>query len=197
LVRWNARTVPLLSRRRRGPQQQRARPQFGLAPAAHPLSDQRALVLSHRPADLQPQLIVGILAHRPVQNLDLAAVPAQLLDEEHLVDIAAGQPVGRGDHHQVNLGQRRVIPQAVQAGRPRLAPLSPSSRYTCRSSSVQPRSVTAATSRSSCCSRSAPGLGGSSRPARPPRHPSGTSCALGPTGRVSSSCAAVQRTSSW
>ena len=107
--------VQPVTERRRGPGQQRARPQLGLAPAAHPLGDQRALVLSHRPTDLQQQLIVRILAHRPVQKLDLAAVPAQLVDEQHLVDIVAGQPVGRGDHHQVNLGQRRVIPQAVQA----------------------------------------------------------------------------------
>jgi hypothetical protein len=107
--------VQPVAERRRGPRQQRASPQLRLTAAAHPLGDQRALVLSHRPADLQQQLIVGILAHRPVQKLDLAAVPAQLVQQQHLVDIVAGQPVGRGDHHQVNLGQRRVISQAVQA----------------------------------------------------------------------------------
>jgi hypothetical protein len=28
----------------------------------------------------------------------------------------AGRPVGRGDHDQVELGQRRLIPQTIQAG---------------------------------------------------------------------------------
>jgi hypothetical protein len=57
---------------------------------------------------------VGILAHGPIQKLHLAAVAAQLVDEQHLVDVVAGQPVGRGDQHQVKLGHRRVVPQAVQ-----------------------------------------------------------------------------------
>ena len=39
----------------------------------------------------------------------------KLVQQQHLVDIVAGQPVGRGDHDQIELGQRRMIPQAVQA----------------------------------------------------------------------------------
>jgi hypothetical protein len=46
--------------RRRGPRQQRARPQPGLPPAAHPLGDQRPLVFRDRPADLQQQLVVRV-----------------------------------------------------------------------------------------------------------------------------------------
>jgi hypothetical protein len=42
-------------------------------------------------------------------------VPAELVQQQHLVDVVAGQPVGGGDHDQVELGQRRVITQAVQA----------------------------------------------------------------------------------
>jgi hypothetical protein len=42
-------------------------------------------------------------------------MPAQLVDEEDLVDVVAGQPVGCGDQHQVKLGQRRLVPQPVQA----------------------------------------------------------------------------------
>jgi hypothetical protein len=63
----------------------------------------------------QQQLVVGIVAHRPVQELHLAAVPAELVQQQHLVDVVAGQPVGCDDHDQVELGQRRVIPQPVQA----------------------------------------------------------------------------------
>ncbi len=101
--------------RRAGPRQQRARLQLGLPPAAHPLSNQRALVLRDRSADLQQQLVVRIGAHRPVQELHLAAVTGQLIDQQHLVDIVAGQPVRRGDQDQVQLGQRRMVSQPIQA----------------------------------------------------------------------------------
>ena len=100
--------------RRRGPRQQRARPQLGLPPAAHPLGDQRPLVLRDRPADLQQQLVVRVGAHRPVQELHLAAVAGQLVDQQHLMDVVAGQPVRRGHQDHVQLGQRRVIAQPVQ-----------------------------------------------------------------------------------
>ena len=106
--------VQAVAKRRRGPRQQRARPQLGLPPAAHPLGDQRALILRDRPADLQQQLIMGILAHRPVQELHLAAAPGKLIDQQHLVDIVARQPVRRGDQDQVQIGQRRMVPQPVQ-----------------------------------------------------------------------------------
>ena len=100
--------------RRRGPRQQRARPQLGLPPAAHPLGDQRPLVFRDRAADLQQQLVVRVGAHRPVQELDLAAAGGQLVNQQHLVDVVAGQPVRRGHQHQVKLGQRRVIAEPVQ-----------------------------------------------------------------------------------
>jgi len=72
-------------------------------------------VLRDRPADLQQQLIVRIGAHRPVQELHLAAAGGQLLDQQHLMDVVAGQPVRRGHHDDVQLGQRRMIAQPVQA----------------------------------------------------------------------------------
>jgi hypothetical protein len=55
-----------------------------------------------------------IRAHRPVQELHLAAASGQLIDQQHLVDIIARQPIRRRDQHQVQVGQRRVIPQPVQ-----------------------------------------------------------------------------------
>jgi hypothetical protein len=81
----------------------------------HPLGDQRPLVLGHRPADLQQQLVVRVLAHRPVQELHPAALPGQLLDQQHLADIIAGQPVRRRHQDNLQIGQRRVIPQPAQA----------------------------------------------------------------------------------
>jgi len=106
--------IQTVAERRRGPRQQCARPQPGLPAAAHPLRDQRSLVLGHRTADLQQQLVVRIGAHRPVQELHLAAMPGKLLDQQHLVDVVAGQPVRRGHQHNVKIGQRRMVTQPVQ-----------------------------------------------------------------------------------
>ncbi len=103
-----------VAERRPGPRQQRARPQPGMPPAPHPLGDQRPLVLGHRPADLQQQLVMRVIAHRPVQELHPAAVPGQLLDQQHLVDVVPGQPVRRRHQDSIQIGQRRVIPQPVQ-----------------------------------------------------------------------------------
>ena len=100
--------------RRRGPRQQRARPQPGLPSAAHPLGDQRPLILRDCPADLQQQLVVRVGAHRPARELHLAATGGQLLDQQHLVDVVAGQPVRRGHHDDVQIGQRRMIAEPVQ-----------------------------------------------------------------------------------
>ena len=106
--------VQAVPERRRGPRQQRARPQLGLPPATHPLGDQCPLVLRDRPADLQQQLVVRVGAHRPVQELHLAATGGQLVDQQHLMDVVAGQPVRRGHQDNVQLGQRRVIAEPVQ-----------------------------------------------------------------------------------
>jgi len=106
--------VQPVAEQRAGPRQQRARPQLGQPATPHPLGDQRALVLSHRPADLQQQLIVRILAHRTIQELHLAAVTGQFFDQQHLVDIVTGQPVRRGHQHNVQISHRRMITQPVQ-----------------------------------------------------------------------------------
>src|SRR5438034_8879235 len=54
------------------------------------------------------------LFRSPVQELHLAATAGQLLDQQHLMDVVAGQPVRRGHQDQVQLGQRRVIAEPVQ-----------------------------------------------------------------------------------
>ena len=99
--------------RGRGPRQQRARPQLRLPATAHPLGDQRPLILRDRAADLQQQLVMRVGAHRPVQELHPAAMAGQLLDQQHLVDVVAGQPVRRGHQDNIQLGQCRVIAQPV------------------------------------------------------------------------------------
>jgi hypothetical protein len=164
--------------------------------AAHPLGDQRALVLGHRPADLQQQLVVRVITHRPVQELHLAAVGGQLLDQQHLMDVVAGQPVRRGDHHHVQLGQRRMIAEPIQPRPPQAGaakaviavdmlvlqlPAAPGNRR------AQPVKAAARWS--------APGPGGWLRPAPTPPPASGTSSAI--SVRQGTPSRHTERTSSW
>src|SRR3954468_15003248 len=71
-----------------------------------------------RSADLQQQLVVRVLAHRPVEELDHRAMSLQFLDEQHLMHIVARQAVWRGDQDAVQPGARGGIAQSVQAGAP-------------------------------------------------------------------------------
>jgi len=66
-----------------------------------------------------------VIAHRPVQELHPAATGGQLLDQQHLVDIIAGQPVRRSNQHDVQISQRRVIPQPVQPRPPQAGAAKP------------------------------------------------------------------------
>lgn len=75
-------------------------------------------MLGHCAADLQQQLVVRILAHRPVEELDLSTVPLQLLDQEHLVRVVARQPVRRGDQDAVQPGARGGVAQVIEARTP-------------------------------------------------------------------------------
>ena len=55
-----------------------------------------------------------VSAHRPVQELRPAAAPGQLLEQKHLMDVVAGQPVRRGHQDHIKIGQCRMISQPVQ-----------------------------------------------------------------------------------
>ena len=50
------------------------------------------------------------------EELDAAAVGLQLLEQEGLVDVVAGQPVGVGQEDRVEGGHGRRLAEAVQAG---------------------------------------------------------------------------------
>src|SRR3954462_2054276 len=101
--------------RRLRPGQQDSGLKLAKTATAHPFRDQAALVLGHRAADLQQELVVWILAHRPVEGLDLAACGRDLLPEEHPMHIVAGQPVRGGDQDAIQLTHRRPISQPLQA----------------------------------------------------------------------------------
>ena len=91
-------------------------------PRRSALGDERALVLGHRPADLQEQLVLGIVGERPVGELDPAAVALQLLQEQHLMDIVARQSIRIGDEDAIELGQRGEVAKPVEAGPPQRGP---------------------------------------------------------------------------
>jgi hypothetical protein len=61
-----------------------------LAATSHPVGDQGAFILGHGTPDLEPELIVRLLTHGPVQERDLTASLGEFLDEEDLMDIVAG-----------------------------------------------------------------------------------------------------------
>ena len=113
---WIARPIRVRAIAVRGadPRQQRAGAQLGEPPAPHALGDQRALVLGDGAADLQQQMIVRVVAHRAVEELGGAAGLRPLLEEHHLVDVVAREPVGRGDQHAVDLAAPHGIAQAVE-----------------------------------------------------------------------------------
>lgn len=71
---------------------------------------------SARAADLQQQLVVRILAHRPVQKLDLAALLLELFEQHHLMDVIARQTVGGRQHQPVDKTLPDSVPQPIQAG---------------------------------------------------------------------------------
>jgi hypothetical protein len=58
--------------------------------------------------------------HDPVDEdeLDLAAVALQFLQEQDLMHVVAGQPVGVGDQDAVELGQGSEVAELVQAVSP-------------------------------------------------------------------------------
>jgi hypothetical protein len=116
-IAWSLGVNPVTVGRPR-PGQQDAGPQLAQAAAAHPLGDQRPLVLGHRPADLQQQLVVWILAHRPIEELDHRAISLQFFDQQHLMHVVARQPIRRGDQDAVQSGTRGDIAQAVQTRAP-------------------------------------------------------------------------------
>jgi hypothetical protein len=64
--------------------------------------------------DLEQELIVRVLAHRLVEELHGSAVPFQLLDEQHLMNIVAGEPIRRSDEDVVEPGIGRRIAQVIQ-----------------------------------------------------------------------------------
>src|SRR4051812_49613229 len=85
------------------------------ASSAGALQDLGALVLSNDTLDLKQQVVLGGAADRTVEEDDLCAGPAQLLNQEHLMGIAAGEAVRSMHINASQLSCRSGIPQALQS----------------------------------------------------------------------------------
>ena len=59
---------------------------------------------------------MGVLAHRPIQELDVGPMVLHFLHEQNLVDVVARQAVWCRDHDALEASGRGCIPQPVQAG---------------------------------------------------------------------------------
>ena len=98
------------------PRQELPGAQLRQPPAAHPLGDEGPLVFGHRSPYLQQELVVRVLAHGPLQELYPTAASLQFFEEQHLVDVLAGEPVGGGDEDHLELGHSRSVAQGVESG---------------------------------------------------------------------------------
>jgi len=60
-------------------------------------------------------LVVGVLAHGAIEELDPTAVLLQFLDDQHLMHVRARQAIRGGQQHHVVGRQSGLIAQRIQA----------------------------------------------------------------------------------
>ncbi len=97
-----------------GPGQQYTGPVFRLTPTTHPIGNQGTFVFCHRASDLQHQLVMGILADWAIQKLNLTTIFLPFFQQQHLVNIVAGQTIRLGHHKAINLSGCNFVSQSVQ-----------------------------------------------------------------------------------
>src|SRR5580700_3584267 len=100
--------------RRAGQCADRARASRMPTPASRTLQNLGPLVFGNDALNLQQELVLRCTADRPVQEDDLGAAAAKLLDQEHLVGVASRQPVRRVHVNAFDLSARHRIAQLLQ-----------------------------------------------------------------------------------
>jgi hypothetical protein len=75
--------------------------ELALSTSPHAFGDQRPLILGDRPSDLEQELVMRVLGHRPVEELDATTVFLQLLEQKYLMNIVTCQPIRVGDEDLV------------------------------------------------------------------------------------------------
>jgi hypothetical protein len=67
----------------------------------HAFGDQTPFILGDRSANLEQELIVWILTHGSLHELDLATSSLQFFDEQHLMHILASESIWGGDDEPI------------------------------------------------------------------------------------------------
>ena len=97
------------------PRQQGSGSKFGLPSTPHSFGNQVALVLGHRPTDLQQELIMGIIIlHRAFQKLDVTTQVVQFFNQQNLMNIFASQAIRRSYQDQFQGSHAGRISQPIQ-----------------------------------------------------------------------------------
>jgi hypothetical protein len=103
-----------IPKRRTGQCADRARASRMPTPAPRTLQNLGPLVFGNDALNLQQELVLRCTADRPVQEHDLGAAAAKLLDQEHLVGVASRQPVRRVHVNAFDLSASHRIAQLLQ-----------------------------------------------------------------------------------
>jgi len=85
-----------------------------LAAAAHPVGNEGPFICSHSTADLEQQLIMGVVTHWTLQKLHLAAVLGQFFEEYHLMDIVTRSPIRGGEQKPRDRAEGSAIASPIQ-----------------------------------------------------------------------------------
>ena len=80
-----------------------------------PLGQDRSLVFRDRALDLQQQLIIGIIGNRVVQEGHLATGAPELLQQQDLIGVFAGEAIRAEHGHHIDGRVADGVAQAVQA----------------------------------------------------------------------------------
>jgi hypothetical protein len=87
---------------------------FHLTPPSRAPRYQRPFVFAHSSADVPQQLIMRVLAHRPLDALDPTVHAFQFLQQHHVMHVIAGPPIGGGHEDTIKGGRFDGIPEMIQ-----------------------------------------------------------------------------------
>jgi hypothetical protein len=97
-------------------QDQNAGSQFMHAPPPSPLHDLGAFVLGNDALHCQEHLILRRIGDLSIDEVDLAAVSLELLDDHDLVGVATCQTIGTMHQHGVDQAISYIITKPVETG---------------------------------------------------------------------------------
>jgi hypothetical protein len=99
-----------------GPREQCAPPGFLQAAPARAFENLGALLFGHHPLHLGQQLALRRVAKGGLQKNQLDVELLELRDEEPLMGLMAGEPIGRQDDHRIACSPLRRITEPIQPG---------------------------------------------------------------------------------